>query len=91
MDPDVLLVDYVLDISVVWRLRSGYRLVVRVRGELSDWAEVNLLRGPSLLSGWAEVNLLRGLLSGRPDPWYPGFTGTSVPARAPMSPRTATT
>ena len=62
MDLDMLLVDYVLDISVVRRLRWRYGMVVRVRGELNGWDEVSLLRGE--LSGWVEANLLRGELSG---------------------------
>ena len=62
MDLDVLLVDYVLDISVVRRQRWRYGMVVRVRGGLSVWVEVNLFCGE--LNGWVEVNLLRGELRG---------------------------
>ena len=55
MDLDVLLVNYFLNTSVLWRLRWRYGLVVRARGVLSGWDGVNLVR--DVLSGWVEMNL----------------------------------
>ena len=54
MDLDVLLVDYFLDTSAVWRLLWRHGLVVRVRGLLSDWDGVDLV--PGMLNGWVEMN-----------------------------------
>ena len=53
MDLDVLLVDYVLDISAVWRLRWRYGLVVRVEMNFVDGVEERSDRRPrkSVLSG----------------------------------------
>ena len=62
MDLDVLLVDYFLNTSALWRLRWRYGLVVRVRGVLSGWNGENLVHG--MLSGWDGVNLVHGMLSG---------------------------
>jgi hypothetical protein len=55
MDLDVLLVDYLLDTSAVWRLGWRYELVVRVRGIVSGWDGANLVSG--MLRGWVEMNL----------------------------------
>ena len=55
MDLNVLLVDYFLNTSALWRMRWRYRLVVQVRGVLSGWDGVNLVR--VVLGGWVEMNV----------------------------------
>ena len=54
MDLDVLLVDYFLDTSAVWRLCWQHGFVVRVRRVLSGWDEMNFVR--DVLVGWVEMN-----------------------------------